>query len=269
MAADEPIWPPYSIAGFDRAVHDIGGVETVVYTIGAGPTVLYFHGGGTFHGFEWARDWAGRFRVVVPHHPGFGESGDSSFATIAAYVAHYAELLDRIGSAGVYLVGASLGGRMAAEFAAREPDRVRALVLVSPAGLSDPTVPPVDLSAVAPDELRHWFAHRTGFIDRFWPASTGPAFDALRRREHDAAFRIIFDPANDEAALGALLPRITAPTLLLWGAQDRIVPPALAGVWARRIAGATSEIVPDAGHLLLDEAADSRAAAFTFFSRHL
>jgi pimeloyl-ACP methyl ester carboxylesterase len=66
----------YSTAGFERRELEGGGVRTVVYSAGRGPDVVYFHGGGTFHGFEFARDFLDRFHVILPYHPGFGESAD-------------------------------------------------------------------------------------------------------------------------------------------------------------------------------------------------
>ena len=61
--------------GFERRELDINGIRTVVYSAGSGRPVVYWHGGGTFHGINFACDWAPHFRVILPHHPGFGESG--------------------------------------------------------------------------------------------------------------------------------------------------------------------------------------------------
>ena len=62
---------------FTRETHTINGVKTVVHTAGSGEPVVFFHGGGTVEGFDFAEAWAERFRVIVPYHPGFGESGDA------------------------------------------------------------------------------------------------------------------------------------------------------------------------------------------------
>ena len=91
---------PYSTAGFDRLELTIDGRRTVAYMAGSGPAVVYLHGGGTFHGFEFAREWLPRYRVLVPYHPGFGESDDApEMTTLQAYVRHYCTLLDRLGLA--------------------------------------------------------------------------------------------------------------------------------------------------------------------------
>jgi len=257
-------YPAYSTAGFQRSVIRVGGVASVVYAIGAGPVVVYFHGGGTYHGFEWARDWASRFRIVLPHHPNFGESGDADFATLGDYAAHYVRLLDALELTRFHLVGASMGGALAVEYAAREPARVDRLVLVSPAGLSAPGVPPPDFSAVAPQDLPALFVHDPKFIEPFWPRAPGPEFRALRAREDAAAWRTRQDAPAGEARLRALLRGLRAPTLLLWGDDDRILPVALLREWSREQPAATIAIIPQGGHLLLDESPAARMLARDF-----
>src|SRR4051794_40771569 len=127
---------PYSTDGFTRDEHMVDGVKSVVYSAGTGAPVVYFHGGGTFHGFEWARDWLDRFRVIFPYHPGFGESADDAdTSTIADYVMHYTTLFDALGLTRFALSGASFGGRLAAEFALTHGAMVNRMVLAAPAGL--------------------------------------------------------------------------------------------------------------------------------------
>jgi pimeloyl-ACP methyl ester carboxylesterase len=79
---------------FAQRTLDVNGVKTVVQTLGSGPPLVFFHGAGTVTGFDFAPEWARRFSVVIPYHPGFGQSDDDSDMTeIGDYVAHYVELL--------------------------------------------------------------------------------------------------------------------------------------------------------------------------------
>ncbi len=88
----------YSTEGFTRDEYLIDGVRSIVHSAGKGPTVVFFHGGGTFHGFEWARDWLDRFHVILPYHPGFGECADDPDITSTAdYVMHYTALFAALG----------------------------------------------------------------------------------------------------------------------------------------------------------------------------
>jgi len=256
--------PAYSTAGFERSLTAVDGVSCVLYAIGSGPTVVYFHGGGTFHGFEWAREWAERFRIVLPYHPNFGESGDADFASLSDYAAHYVRLFATLGLARFHLVGASMGGALAVEYAAREPARVDRLVLVSPAGLSAPDVPPPDFAAVAPEDLPALFVHDPEFIEPFWPRAPGPEFRSLRAREDAAAMRTRQAAAGGEARMRALVRGLPAPTLLLWGDDDRILPVALLREWRRELPAASVAVIPQGGHLLLDESPAARAVARDF-----
>src|SRR5204862_4362635 len=80
--------------------------------------------------------WAQRFRVLVPMHPGFGQSGGfDQIDTIADMAFHYVELFDALGLDQVILGGVSLGGWIAAEFAVRWPERVRRLWIAAAPGL--------------------------------------------------------------------------------------------------------------------------------------
>jgi len=140
--------------GFQREVHTVNGVKIVMYVAGEGQPLLFLHGAGTFHGFEFARKWTRNFRVMLPYHPGFGESDDCpEMGDIHDYVMHYVDLLDALAIEKVNLVGFSLGGFLAARFASEHSHRVIKLALVGPAGLRDRENPMTDVLAVPPDQL--------------------------------------------------------------------------------------------------------------------
>src|SRR5690606_1635108 len=143
----------YSTEGFERIVHRVEGVEAVTNAIGEGEPLVYFHGGGTFHGFEWIRALANEFRVYAPYHPGFGESGDAAFNDMSDYVAHYELLFPALGLDTFHLAGASMGGHMAARYAAANPGDIDKLVLNAPAGLISKTAAMPDFSKVSPTDL--------------------------------------------------------------------------------------------------------------------
>ena len=111
---------------FKKETLNINGVDTVLYAAGKGEPLLFLHGAGTFHGYEFAKPWADKFRVLHPYHPGFGESGDDpAMDTFNDYVMHYVGLLDALGIDKVHLVGFSLGGLLAAHFASQQRERVK------------------------------------------------------------------------------------------------------------------------------------------------
>lgn len=243
----------YSTEGFDRTVTCVEGVDTVTYAIGDGPPLVYFHGGGTFHGFEWARALAGDFRVFCPYHPNFGESADADFNDIGDYVSHYELLLPALGLDTVHLAGASMGGHMAARYAAANPDDVAKLVLVAPSGLLSERATMPDFAEIAPQDVSAMFVADPLWVEPFWPKIPSQEWAALRERERDAAGRSRPDAVAADSALREALTGFDRPTLLLWGEADRILPPDLAQDWHALLPQAELRMIAGGSHLLLDE----------------
>jgi len=140
---------------FNRETHTVNGVKTILLTAGSGEPLIFLHGAGTFHGFEFAKPWADKFRVILPFHPGFGESGDDPAMTdIHDYVMHYVELLDLLGLDKVNLVGFSLGGYIAAKFAMEHGHRVRSSSWLGRPGCATTSIRPPTYSAFRASNCR-------------------------------------------------------------------------------------------------------------------
>jgi pimeloyl-ACP methyl ester carboxylesterase len=245
------------MSDFQREVHTINGVKTVVLTAGQGDPLLFLHGAGTFHGFDFAKRWAEKFRVLIPFHPGFGESGDDPTMTdLHDYVMHNLEFLDALGLAKVRLVGFSLGGYLAAKFAAEHGHRVQKLVLVGPAGLRDDKHPAVDVLALPPEQLPAMLVSNFEVIRPYLPPKPDLDFIGDRYREMTTVARLLWERPWDPK-LPRHLHRVRMPTLLVWGEDDRLIPAAQCEVWRRLIPQAEISIFKGAGHLVLDENPDS------------
>ena len=168
--------------------------------------------------------------VIVPSLPGFpgGERGHTVLDTHLDWVLATHQLLRKAGLDGADLVGSSVGGSLAAEIAAIWPQSVERLALIAPLGLFDEKDPATDPWAQrAPDvpallcaDPARWEALKTepeGQNSPEWPIE--------QVRAAEAAARIFWPLGNTK--LEKRLPLIEAPTLLLWGEQDRIMPRAL------------------------------------------
>jgi len=84
-------------AEFRREKLKVNGVDVIMLTAGSGEPLLFFHGAGTWHGFDFALPWASRFQVMIPYHPGWGESADApEMTTPDDYALHYLELIDQL-----------------------------------------------------------------------------------------------------------------------------------------------------------------------------
>jgi pimeloyl-ACP methyl ester carboxylesterase len=243
---------------------NVNGIDTAVFTAGEGDPLVFFHGGGTLTGFDSLLPLAEQFRLVVPHHPGFGASADDpSIDSIHDYVRHYLDLLDALELGEFTLVGHSMGAYLAATFAIEQTPRVRRLVLAAPVGLRVPEHPTVDLFSVRDEEVLGYLAADQSVFAGHVPKPPTPEFLADRYRESTSLARVFWNRIYD-VKLPRWLHRLTMPTLLLWGEADRLVPIEQAEVWAELLPNTEVKRVPRAGHLLFDESADSVAAVRDF-----
>jgi pimeloyl-ACP methyl ester carboxylesterase len=251
---------------FHREVHNINGTNVVMYVAGRGEPLLYLHGAGTFHGFEFAKQWAEKFRVLVPYHPGFGESDDDPTITdMHDYVMHYVALLEALGIDKINLVGFSLGGNLAARFATEQGHRVRKLVLVGPAGLRDKDHPTLDVLAVPPEQLPGLLVSNMDVLKPYLPAAPDLDFIAARYRESTTVARLLWEKPWDPK-LHRYLHRLKMPTLLVWGKDDKIVPSEQAKLWQTFVPKADIQVFKGAGHLVLDESPEAVTAVSKFMS---
>lgn len=228
---------------------------------------MFLHGAGTFHGFPFARRWAEQFRVILPYHPGFGESGDDPrFGSMQDYVVHCLDLFDALGLEQVNLVGFSLGGWLAAELGVFARERLCKLVLVAPAGLRVPEHPPADLFTLPPQELPGYLVHDVSVILPFLPKEHDVEFLTARYRESSSLARLIWDSPSGSRKLHHWLHRVTTPTLLVWGRQDRILPVGQAEAWRKLLPNVEFLSIDGAGHLVLDEKPEAAEAVGRFLA---
>ena len=233
-----------------------------------GPAIVLLHGlGSSLHTWDdWARELDG-FRVVRLDLPGFGLTGPDPTGDYsdARSVQVLLALLDALEIPRASLLGHSMGGRIAWQFAAAHPERVQRLVLVSPDGFASPgfeynrkpEVPAIArlMTRVLPRfllrlNLAPAFANPTligeGLLDRYYDLLRAPGVrQAILDR---TAQTLLQDPLP-------ILARIRAPTLLLWGAQDAMIPIANAADYVRALPNSRLVTLPGVGHLPQEEAA--------------
>jgi len=220
--------------------------------VGAGPAVLFVHGllGSHRHWTQLMHTLAAERRLIAPDLFGHGASakpvGDYSLGSHAATLR---DLLDRLAVDRVTLVGHSLGGGIAMQFSYLFPERVDRLVLVSSGGLGRElslllraaALPGAEL--VLPVIASPWLHRRTTAVagglgrlglDRLGIRPSADLTEAWRalgeldaegRRAFLATVRSVIDPGGQTVTAWGHLPMAaTVPTLLVWGAKDRIIP---------------------------------------------
>ena len=236
----------------ERSV-EVNGLPCRVWEKGKGSPVFYLAGlAGLPRWTPFLDRLAERHRVVAPSVPGFpGAAGHDRLDQPLDWVAAELALLEGAGLAGGDLVGASIGGTLAAEAAAMAPGLVRRLVLIAPFGLYDKSLPPTDLWGQKPGSWPSLLVKRKEAYDELVAAPEGVAaveWSITMNRASEAAARLLW-PLGD-TRLARRLHRIRCPTTLLWGAEDKVLPPAYAQRFAAGIRGkSTLRVIPGAGHL--------------------
>ena len=202
-------------------------------------------------------------RVVIPDIPGFnGATGFTPPVDYLDWLVVFWDCIDATGAATdgpVDVVGASVGGMIAAELAALRPELVNRLALLAPFGIADADNMGFDLYAARSTErLAHLFAKGVPdqVAQRF--ARFGDEEAPVATYLSDIAAASLVWPLGDRG-LDKRLHRITCPKLVLWGGQDELLPTGLGEAWG----GAT--VIEGAGHLMEWDTPDEVAAALRGF----
>ena len=260
---------PYGLARTQGRFVDVEGLRIFAITQGAGRDIVLVHGNpaSTYSWRKIITPLATRYRVHAIDLPGYGFSdkpADGAYTPewMARHVVGY---LDAVGASRAVLVGNSMGGHVASETAILYPQRVAALVLIGAGGL--------------PGNFGHSLAVRMAA----WPV-IGPVLRSLpsRRRTRDGLRNAVYDPdtisdadvdayyaplrtAGGTTAFVARLQQrvpvervarirtITAPTLVITGDTDRLVPPAMARQYHELIPGSELLVLERTGHLPQEE----------------
>lgn len=207
-------------------------------------------------------------RVIAPSLPGFpGATGLDELDDLADWVTATLDLLEASGLEAADLVGASVGATLAAEVAAFSRATVRRLVLIAPFGLFDEHEPTRDPWATRQGELPGLLSTRPERLAAFLappPDADAGEWSILMARANEAAARLLW-PIGD-LGLRKRLHRIVAPTLVLWGGEDRILPPGYAKRFAAALGGwVEAREIAEAGHMAELDQPDAVAAAIEGF----
>lgn len=236
------------------------------------------------HGFGTSREamlglmpWlAGTHHAVAPDLPGFGrhayhvdETHDADF-----YVREVVRFADALGMRRFDLIGTSMGGALAVHVAALHPERVRRLVLLAPAGVQPPVrnafmqaidrgENPLDIASEADfDRVVSMVFERPPPIP--WQFRSFLAGEALRRRPETLRIVESIRPFLLDG-LGADLPRVQAPTLVVWGDRDRVTDRSMMSIFMAGLPCVTGSLVRDAGHVVFGDAPDETRRLVTPF----
>ncbi|MFD8940889.1 alpha/beta fold hydrolase [Streptomyces californicus] len=273
---------PTGLPTMQETTYDIGGRNIFAAETGDGPPVLLLHGGGpgasgvsnyTRNITELAKE----YRVIVPDLPGYGRStksvdGSDPFGHLADGIRG---LLDGLGLEKAHLVGNSYGGACALRLALDTPNRVDRMVLMGPGGIGTTrSLPTPGLNSLlnyytgdGPSRrklekfIRDYLVFNAAdvpdaAIDERYRASIDPeviASPPLRRPSGPNALRTVW---KMDFTRDARLSRLPVPTLVLWGAQDRVNRPSGGPMLAERMPNCDLYLVANTGHWVQFERAE-------------
>lgn len=219
----------------------VAGIPTAVLVGGEGPGVVLLHGPGEF-ALTWMRvipQLAIAHRVVAPDLPGHGASGLGDVPLDRERVLSWLDdLIEQTCPSPPYVAGHLVGGAIAMRFAFERPDRLRGLALVDTHGLSRLRPSPAFAITLAtfiahptPTSRDRFF--RQCFVDvpqlqerlgQHWDPLMTLGLEGARSREQKTAMRSLMSAFGTRSIPEADLVRITVPTTLIWGREDRQTP---------------------------------------------
>jgi pimeloyl-ACP methyl ester carboxylesterase len=241
--------PQFAMSGWTT----VAGIQLEMIERGQGRPILWLHGEeGLDPDGPVLAALAAHGRVLAPSHPGFGHSPEAATLDTADDLAYlYLDLLAQQKARDAVVIGASLGGWIAAEMAVKSTADLGRLVLVAPLGIKvgdRETRDIPDIFALHPDEVLK-LQYYDPACARLDPATLSDDRLTVIARNREATALYAWEPYFHNPKLRARLHRITVPTLLLWGAEDRFVAAGYYGVAYRdAIPGARLETVAAAGH---------------------
>ena len=238
----------------------LGKFDVPVYEQGSGPPLLFIHG---LRGLQWddyLEQLSQNFHVYAPLTPGYGESSTEVLTDWYDLVTIYLDILDSLDLRGVPVVAHSIGGMLAAELAALQPERFTKLVLIAPMGLWNDQHPVMDIFSAHARELTPAMYADPGSEKAKYHAGGPQAtsdrpdpeeflqFGMSRTRAMMQAARWMWPIPN--RGLNRRIHRVKAPTLLVWGEKDGVVPPAYAEDFKALLANAETKTIPNAAHMV-------------------
>ena len=227
---------------------EVDGCKTHLRRGGAGEPLLFLHGAsGAPVILPFMEKLARRFDVLVPEHPGYGQSDEPEWLENIHDMAYfYLDFLKALDLRKTTIIGSSMGGWIAMEMAVRDTSRINSLVLVSPAGVAAPEVQPADIFLMAPEDVVRnlFFDQKLAEARLAQPENV----DVSLKNRHTTA-RLAWDPRLHDPFLPKWLHRIDVPVKIIWGREDRILPVGIADELRRLMPKAQVHVLDKVGHL--------------------
>lgn len=231
--------------------HTIDHCKIRTMRAGSGPPLLFLHGaGGAGVWLPFMETLSQRFDVIVPEHPGFGASETPDWLDNVGDLAYfYLDVIEALNLDRVNLVGTSLGGWIAAEIAVRDCRKLATLTLSAAAGIHVKGVRKGDIFMWSREQLIRNLFHDPRFAEAALALPVSDDDQMIFAKNNLTTARLAWQPRFHNPHLSKWLHRVSVPTLILCGDDDKVIPPAYGEAYAGLIPGARLEVIPACGHL--------------------
>jgi pimeloyl-ACP methyl ester carboxylesterase len=238
---------------YERISVTAGGAKIEVFKGGRGSPLVALHSiEGNPGWLPMYRQLAAHFTVYVPTHPGY--AGSQRPAEVESFIdlsRFYPWILQELRIGKAVLLGHFIGGWLAAEIAAMEPELVEKLVLVDAAGIKPERGEIMDIFLHGIEGTRALSFHdatRMREHESIFPAARSPEERERQTLNREATTRYCWKPYAHDPLLPLMLGRLSLPTLIIWGREDRIVPLECGQMFHAAIAGSRLAVIDRCGH---------------------
>ena len=267
----------------DAQYIEIDGMQVYYRSVGKGdPIILLHNANSSMHTWSaWVDTLSTKYKVIVPDLPGNGLTGPHSRGSYSLFM--YTGFVDSFAQAlnvkQFHLAGNGLGAQIAWFYAAEHPEKIKKLILLDAPGFETPSVTIWDQFAQTPVVNRlYWYLSPPILtelrLDRIYADDNLVTdslierhFDLMRRKGNRKAYTDRAAVSENSPPALDLIKKITAPTLVMWGAEDAIISPSFAYEFHKKLRNAELRIYNNTGHWPQEESpAETATDAFSFLN---
>lgn len=246
--------PPEVSPDVHDLVVDVGGANIRLLKGGSGEPLLLLHDvEGRLGWLRYAQSLAEHFTVYLPSHPGFdGSDRPDWLKSMVDLACFYTWFLETQALEGVRVIGFGLGGWLAAEIAATTRHAFSKLMLVGAAGMRPQTSEITDIFILSPAQITALTFHDPSqapeYEQLYNNTEQTPEQRELEVQNREMAVRLTWKPYMHDPRLPHLLARVAAPTQIVWGREDQLMPLECGELYQQSISGSTLVVLDRCGH---------------------
>ena len=239
---------------FTEEMVDVGGAKIQVLKGGSGEPLVLLHGAGGSSGWlNYVQALSEKYTVYLPSHPGYGKSDRPEWLeTMADLASFYTWFLEAQGLEGTRAIGFSMGGWLASEIAANCRHAFSKLMLVGSAGIQPKEGEIADIFIISPAQVTELLFHdpkQAPEYESIYGGEPTPEQADIAERNREMSVRLCWKPYMYDLRLPGLLARVSIPTRIVWGGNDRLIPLECGRMFNKAIPGSDLVVIDNCGHV--------------------